>query len=63
VIKSRRVKWAGDVARMEEYRSDFKILTGEPTRKIPLERPRIRWEDNIRTNIKEIGFNTRNFLH
>ena len=42
-IKSRRLRWAGHVARMEEGRSAFKILTGKPTGKRPLE----RWEDNI----------------
>ena len=42
--------------------SPFKILTGTPTRKIPLERPRHRWEDNIRTDLKEIGINMRNWV-
>ena len=46
--KSRRLRWAGHVARMEEGRSAFKILTGEPTKKKLLGRPRRRWEDNIR---------------
>ena len=57
VIKSRRLRWAGHVARMEEVRSAFKILTGTPTGKIPLGRPLRRWEDNIRMNFKEIGIN------
>ena len=60
VIKSRRLRWAGHVARMEEGRSAFKILTGKPTGKKPLGRPRSRWEDNIRIDIKEIGINTKN---
>ena len=60
VIKSRRLRWAGHVAKMEESRSAFKILTGKPTGKRPLGRPRRRWEDNIRTDLKEIGINTRN---
>ena len=47
---------------MEEGRSDFKILTGKPTGKRPLGRPRRRWEDNIRMDIKEIGINTRNWV-
>ena len=42
---------------MEEGRSAFKILTGKPTGKIPLERPRRRWEDNIRIDFEEIGIN------
>ena len=61
VIKSRRLRWAGYVARMEERRSAFKILTGKPTGKRPLGRPRHRWEDNIRMDLKEIG-NTRNWV-
>ena len=46
--------------RMKEGRSVFKILIGKPTGKIPLRRPRRRWEDNIRMNFKEIGVSTRN---
>ena len=42
LIKSRRLRWAGHVARMEEGRSAFKILTGKPTRKRHLGRPRLR---------------------
>ena len=52
---SRRLRWAGHVARMEEGRSAFKILTGKPTGKKPLGRPRRRWDDNVRTDLKEIG--------
>ena len=47
---------------MEEGRSAFKILTGKPTGKRPLRRPRRTWEDNIRTDLKEIGINTRNWI-
>ena len=63
VIKSRRFKrWAGHVARMEEGRSAFKILTGKPRRKRPLRRSRRRWEDNIKIDLKEISINTRNWV-
>ena len=55
VIKSRRLRWAGHVARMEEVRSAFKMLTGIPTGKMPLGRPRRRWEDNIRIDLEEIN--------
>ena len=48
LIKSRRLRWAGHVARMEEGRSAFKIVTYKPTGKRPLGRPRRKWEDNIR---------------
>ena len=60
VIKLRRLRWTGHVARMEEGRSGFKILTSKPTGKRPLWRPRRRWEDNFRMDLKEIGINTRN---
>ena len=62
VIISGRLRWAGHVARMEEDRSAFKILTGKPTGKRPLGRPRRRWEDNIRTDIEEIGINAGNWV-
>ena len=51
VIKSRRLRWGGHVARMEEDRSAFKILTGKPTGKKPLGRLRHIWEGNIRMNL------------
>ena len=47
---------------MEEGRSAFKILTGKPTGKSPLERPRRRWEDNIRMDLEEIGINAGNWV-
>ena len=50
MIKSRRLRWARHVARMEKGRSAIKILTGEPTVKRLLGRPRRRWENNIRMN-------------
>jgi hypothetical protein len=53
VIKSRRLRWAGHVARMEEGRSAFKILTGKPRGKRPLGKSRRRWEDNIRMDFEE----------
>ena len=58
MIKSRRLRWAGHVARMEEGRSAFKILTGKPTGK----RLRRRWEDNIRMDLAEIGINAGNWV-
>ena len=57
VIESRRLRLAGHVARMEENRSTFKILTGKPTGKRLLGRSRRRWEDNIRIDLEEIGIN------
>ena len=48
---------------MEDARSAFKILTGRPKGKRPIGRPRRRWEDNIRMDLKEIGIDTRNWLY
>ena len=62
MIKSRRLRWAGHVARIEEGKSAFKILTGKPTGKRPLGRPRRRWEDNIRMDLEEICINTGNWV-
>jgi hypothetical protein len=50
------------VAIMEEGRSAFKILTCTPVGKRPLGRPRHKWEDNIRMDLKEIGMNTGNWV-
>ena len=61
VIKSRRLKWAGHVARMEEGRSAFKILTGKPTVKRPLGRP--IWEENIRMDLEGIGIDAGNWVN
>ena len=54
------MRWAGHVARIEEGRSAFKILTGTSIVKRSLGRP--RWEDNIRMGLEEIGVNARNWV-
>ena len=54
VIKSRRMRWAGHVARMGEERGMYRVLVGKPEGKIPLGRPRRRWVD-IRMNLQEVG--------
>jgi hypothetical protein len=51
VIKSRRLRWAGHVARMGERRDAYRALVGKPERRRPLERPRCRWEDNIKIDL------------
>ena len=55
VIKSRRMRWAGYVARMEEGRDVHKVLVGKPDGKRPLGRPRRSWEDNIKMDLQEVG--------
>jgi hypothetical protein len=62
VIKSRRLRWAGYVARMEEGSTAFKILTATLAGKRPLGRPKRRWENNIRIDLKGIGINSRNWV-
>ena len=63
VITTRRLRWTGHVARMEEGRSAFKILTGKPTGKRPLGRSRRRWKDNITMDLKETGISARNWVN
>jgi hypothetical protein len=55
-IKSRRMRWAGHVACMEEERNVYKVLVGKPKGKRPLERPMRRWEDGIKMDLREIGW-------
>ena len=55
VIKSRRIRWAGNVARVEEGRGVYRVLVGKPEGKRPLGRPRRRWEDNIQMDLQEVG--------
>jgi hypothetical protein len=55
IIKSRRMRSAGHVARMGEKRSVYRLLVGKPEGKRPLGRPRRRWIDNIKMNLLEIG--------
>ena len=62
MIKSKILRLAGHVARMEKGGSALKILTGIATGRRPLGRPRHRWEVNIRVNLKQIGINRRNWV-
>jgi hypothetical protein len=55
IIKSRRMRWAGNVARIEEKRNAYRLLVGKPEGKRPLGRPRRRWVDNIRMDVGEVG--------
>ena len=55
VIKSRRIRWAGHVARMGEERGVYSVLLGKPEGRRPLGRPRCRWVDNIRMDLQEVG--------
>ena len=55
VIKSRRMRWAGHVARMGEEMGVYRVLLGKPEGRRPLWRPRRRWVDNIRMDLQEVG--------
>jgi len=55
VVKSRRMRWVGHVARMGQGRGVYNVLVGKPEGKRPLGRPRRRWEDNIKMDLQEVG--------
>jgi hypothetical protein len=55
VVKSRRMRWAGHVARMGEGRVVHRALVGKPERRRPWGRPRRRWENNIKLDLHEVG--------
>jgi len=55
VIKSRRIRWAGNVAHMGEERGVYRVLVGKPEGNRPLGRHRRRWVDNIRMDLQEVG--------
>jgi hypothetical protein len=62
-IKSRRMRWAGHVARMGEGRNVYRVLVGKPERKRPPGRPRLRWEDGIKMDLREIGWGCVEWIH
>jgi hypothetical protein len=62
IIKSRRLRWAGHVARKREKRNVYRLLVGEPEGKRPLGRPRRRWIDNIKMDLLDIGVNVVNWI-
>jgi hypothetical protein len=62
VITLRRMRWAGHVARMGEGRGVYRVLVGWPECKIPLGRPRRRWDCNIKTDLREIGIDGANWI-
>jgi hypothetical protein len=63
VIKARRMRWAGHVARMGEVSGAYNILVGRPEGRRQLGRPRRRWEDNIKMDLREIGFRDVDWIH
>jgi hypothetical protein len=63
VIKSRRLRWAGHVARMGERRGAYRALVGKPERRRPLGRRRRRWEDNIKMDLREVGWGGMDWIN
>ncbi|KAJ4440692.1 hypothetical protein ANN_08840, partial [Periplaneta americana] len=62
-IKSRRLRWAGHVAHMAESRNAYSVLVGRPEGKRRLGRPRRRWEDNIKMDLREVGCDDRDWIN
>jgi hypothetical protein len=62
VVKKRRMRWAGHVARMGEERGVHRVLVGKPEGKRPLGRPRRRWEDNIKMDVQEVRGGRGNWM-
>jgi hypothetical protein len=62
IIKSRKVRWEGHVARMGEKRNAYRLLVGRPEGKRPLGRPRHRWVDHIRMDLGEVRWGDEDWI-
>ena len=62
ILKSRRLSWAGHVAPMEQSRNVYRVLMWKSERKRPLERPKGRWDDNIKVDLSEVGYDPGNWI-
>jgi len=62
-MKSWMIRWAERVALMGDMRNAYRLLVGKPGGKRPLGRPKHRWEDNIRMNLREIGWEVVDWMH
>jgi len=62
VVKSRRIRWAGHVARLGEGRGVYRVLVGKPEGKRSLGRRRRRWEDNIKMDLQEVGGGSEDWM-
>jgi hypothetical protein len=63
MIKSKRMKWTRSIARMGDKQNTHKVLVGKPVGKRPLGRPRSRWEDDTKMDLREIGWNDMDWIH
>jgi hypothetical protein len=62
VIKKRRMRWAGKVARVAERRGVYRVLVGKPEGKRPLGIHRCRWKDNIKLDLQEVGWSDMDWI-
>jgi hypothetical protein len=62
IMKTRRARWAGNVARMGEKRNVYRLLVGKPEGRRPLGKPRLRWVDDIRMDLVEVGWGDVNWI-
>jgi hypothetical protein len=62
IVKERRMRWAGHVARMGEKRNAYRLLVGKPEGRMPLGRSRHRWVDNVRMDLVEVGWGDVDWL-
>ena len=63
ILNRDQLRWAGHVARMEQFRSAYRVLVGKPERKKPLGRPRCKWEDNIKMDLREVSCDPRDWIN
>jgi hypothetical protein len=63
MIKSRRMRWAGHAARMEAKRNAYRILVGKPEGNRSLGRPKCKWVDNIKMDLREIGWDGMDWIN
>jgi hypothetical protein len=63
MMKTRRMRWVGHVAYMGEMRNVYKILVGKPGGKSPLGRPRCRWKDTVKMDLKKTGWQCVDWIH
>jgi len=63
VIKSRRMRCEGHVARMGERRGIYRVLVGKTEGKRLLRRPRLRWQDNIKMDLQEVGWRDMDWIY
>ena len=61
-VKSRRLTWAGHVARLEQSRNPYRVLVGKPEGRRPLGRLRRRWEDDIKVDLREVSCDSRDWI-